>query len=42
MANGAKTAPQKTLVQPPVESIIIEPGFLARTWWLLRRAFIAA
>ena len=24
------------------ESIIIEPGFLARNWWFLRRAFVAA
>jgi membrane protein len=42
MANGAKTAQQSSTVEPVSESIIIEPGFLARTWWLLRRAFIAA
>ncbi len=42
MPNGVKTAQQKTAVEPMIESIIIEPGFLARNWWLLRRAFIAA
>src|ERR1700733_1977910 len=41
MANGTKTAQQKT-VEPLSESIIIEPGFLAHNWWLLRRAFVAA
>ena len=28
--------------QSHAEAIIIEPGFLARNWWFLRRAFIAA
>jgi membrane protein len=42
MANGAQTVHQKTLVETQPESIIIEPGFLAKTWWLLRRAFVAA
>jgi len=42
MANGAKTVPQRTPVEPLTENIIIEPSFLARNWWLLRRAFIAA
>ena len=27
--------------QSHAEAIIIEPGFLARNWWFLRRAFIA-
>lgn len=42
MANGAKTAQQRLPVEPQAESIIIEPGFLARNWWLLRSAFVAA
>ena len=42
MANGAKTAQQKTPVEPSAESIIIEPAFFPRIWWLLRSAFIAA
>jgi membrane protein len=42
MANGVKTAQQQPAMEPPAESIIIEPGYLAKTWWLLRRAFIAA
>jgi membrane protein len=42
MANGTKTAQPESPPEPATESIIIEPGFLARTWWLLRRAFIAA
>jgi membrane protein len=42
MANGANTAQQTAAAEQAAESIIIEPGFLARTWWLLRRAFVAA
>jgi len=42
MANGAKTAQQKSPAELQTENIIIEPGFLARNWWLLRRAFVAA
>jgi membrane protein len=42
MSNGAQTAQRKPVVEAPAESIIIEPGFLARNWWLLRRAFVAA
>jgi membrane protein len=42
MINGAQTARQQLPVEPQAESIIIEPGFLARNWWLLRRAFVAA
>jgi len=41
MTNGAQTARQKLPVEQ-MESIVIEPGFLARNWWLLRRAFVAA
>jgi membrane protein len=42
MTNAAQTAQQKAPAEPPPENIIIEPGFLARNWWLLRRAFVAA
>jgi len=42
MANGAKVVPQKSSLAYPAESIIIEPSYLAKTWWLLRRAFVAA
>lgn len=42
MANGVKTAQQKPPVEPLADSIIIQPGFLARTWWQLRSAFMAA
>ena len=41
MEEGVQLAPQPA-ASPPPESIIIEPGFLARNWWLLRRAFVAA
>jgi membrane protein len=43
MVDGTKTAPKRVPeVQTVAESIIIEPGFIARTWWLLRSAFVAA
>jgi membrane protein len=42
MANGVKTAQQKTPMEPMTDSIIIQPGFLARTWWQLRSACMAA
>jgi membrane protein len=42
MINGTQTAQQKSRSEMQAESIIIEPGFLARNWWLLRRAFVAA
>jgi membrane protein len=42
MANGVKTAQQKTPMEPMTDSIIIQPGFLARTWWQLRSAVMAA
>jgi membrane protein len=42
MANGVRTAQQKTPMEPMTDSIIIQPGFLVRTWWQLRSAFMAA
>jgi membrane protein len=42
MTNGAQTVQQRLPVEAQSESIIIEPSFLARNWWLLRRAFVAA
>jgi len=33
---------QSVQLSAQADSIIIEPGFLARNWWLLRRAFVAA
>jgi membrane protein len=42
MTKGAQTAREQLPAEPQAESIIIEPGFLARNWWLLRRAFVAA
>ena len=42
MEEGVQLAPQSAAPPPPPESIIIEPSFLARNWWLLRRAFVAA
>jgi len=42
MTNAAQTAQQKAPAEPPPENIIIEASFLARNWWLLRRAFVAA
>jgi membrane protein len=42
MTKGAQTAREQLPGEPQAESIIIEPGFLARNWWLLRRAFVAA
>jgi membrane protein len=42
MINGARTAERTAPAEPPPENLIIEPSFLARNWWLLRRAFVAA
>lgn len=36
------TRPVSDPVTGETEAIIIEPGFLARNWWFLRRAFFAA
>jgi membrane protein len=40
--NSTKTESPKKTGGLPAESIIVEPGPFARTWWLLRRAFVAA
>jgi membrane protein len=42
MINGAQTAPQQPPVDAQAQIVIIEHGFFARTWWLLRGAFMAA
>jgi membrane protein len=42
MTNGAQTAQHQPPVDAQAQIIIIEPDFLARTWWLLRSAFVAA
>ncbi len=40
-AHGA-TVPETALSESRSEGLIIESGFWARSWWLLRRAFVAA
>jgi membrane protein len=42
MTNGTQTAQDQPPLDTQSENIIIEPSFLARTWWLLRSAFVAA
>src|SRR5437868_8393383 len=42
MADSARTSPQATPSEALFESVIIQPGPVARTFWLLRRAFFAA
>jgi membrane protein len=42
MTNGTQTAQDQPPVDAQSQNIIIEPGFLARNWWLLRSAFVAA
>ena len=36
------TRPASHAMEGETEAIIIEPGFLARNWWFLRRALVAA
>ena len=42
MTNGTQTAQDQPPIDTQSQNIIIEPGFLARNWWLLRSAFVAA
>jgi membrane protein len=42
MTNAAQTAQHNLPVDAQAQIVIIEPGFLARNWWLLRSAFVAA
>jgi membrane protein len=42
MPESVGTLRETTAAGLQPDSIIIEPGFLSRNWWLLRRAFVAA
>ena len=42
MPNSARTSPEAHAAEALFANVIIQPGVAARTFWLLRRAFIAA
>jgi membrane protein len=42
MADSARTSPETRAAEPLFANVIIQPGLIARTFWLLRRSFIAA
>jgi membrane protein len=42
MPENAGILPESALEELKPENIIIEPGFLSRNWWLLRRAIVSA
>lgn len=41
MSNSARTSPGTNIAEALFANVIIQPGVAARTFWLLRRAFIA-
>lgn len=42
MPDSVHISPEARISHTQAESVIVQPSFIARNWWLLRQAFIAA